>query len=101
MKAPRAAFEHDSGRGTRARLCVGADDTVRVWLNGRVVLEGAGKRGHRQAHRGRWSVEVELAEGLNEVLLKVCQEEGEWGFYFTAEGERVRGVELEELVSGF
>lgn len=91
------------GRGTRARLYVGADDAVKVWLNGRVVLRGAGKHGHRQAHKGRWSTEVELSEGLNEVLLKVAQEEGEWGFYFRVEGEGegVRGVELEELVSGF
>ncbi len=90
-----------SERRTRARLLLGADDTVVVWLNGKLALKRAGKHGHRQAHQNRWSADVELSEGLNEVLLKVVQEKGTWGFYFRVEGGGVRGAELEELVSGF
>ena len=90
-----------SRRGARARLLVGADDALKAWFNGKLVLERAGKRGHRQPHKDRWSTDVKLSEGLNEVLLKVRQEEGAWGFYFRVEGAGVRGAELDELVSGF
>ena len=60
-----------------ARLEVGSDDGVKVWLNGRLVHEFRGPRSHEPLQD---KVPVTLEPGRNTVLLKVVQIDGGWGF---------------------
>jgi hypothetical protein len=60
-----------------ARLEVGSDDAVKVWLNGRLVHQFRGVRGH-EALQDR--LPVTLDAGWNTVRLKVVQGDGGWGF---------------------
>ena len=57
---------------------VGSDDDIKVWLNSKLVLsKGVG----RFAAMDQDIVPVSLKSGRNEVLLKVCNRDGSWGFY--------------------
>ncbi len=57
---------------------VGSDDDIKVWLNGRLVLS---KNIGRFAAMDQDIVSVSLKSGRNEILLKVCNRDGSWGFY--------------------
>ena len=55
-----------------------SDDQGKVWLNGVEVYA------HTKSHSveiDRYTVPVTLKQGKNSILVKVCQEEGGWGFY--------------------
>ena len=55
-----------------------SDDQGKVWLNGREV------HAHTHAHSAtidRYIIPVTLKPGENSILVKVCEEEGGWGFY--------------------
>lgn len=58
---------------------VGADDTIKVWFNDQVVIE---RDIYRQAVIDQEVVPVWLGRGWNKILVKVCQKEDTWGFYF-------------------
>jgi hypothetical protein len=60
-----------------ARLEIGSDDGVKVWLNGKVVHAANVNRALTVAED---KVDVTLSAGWNEVLLKVMQGGGDWGF---------------------
>jgi hypothetical protein len=63
----------------KAMLSAGSDDGGKTWINGHEVLNVPGSR---SAKPGQDRVAVELTEGWNEVLVKVTQSHGGWGFYF-------------------
>jgi len=58
-------------------LGIGSDDGVRLWLNGKIVHENDTARGHR-AHSD--TVSVQLAAGVNRLLVKIDNYRGGWGF---------------------
>jgi uroporphyrinogen decarboxylase len=60
-------------------LELGSDDGLQVWLNGEQVWY---KDAYRVAAPRQDLVPVHLRQGWNQVLLKISQAEGEWGFYF-------------------
>ncbi len=60
-----------------ARLEVGSDDGVKVWLNGKVVHEFKEVRGHTPFQD---KVPVELPAGWSTLMLKVTQGSGDWAF---------------------
>jgi HEAT repeat protein len=60
-----------------ARLELGSDDAIKVWLNGRLVHENYT---HRSAAPRQDIAKVKLQEGWNELLLKVVNHEGGWTF---------------------
>ena len=60
-------------------LAVGSDDDSKVWINRTLVLAGH-SRGY--ASPGEFVAPARLAAGWNEVLVKITQTLGEWGFYF-------------------
>jgi len=72
-----------------ARLDVGSDDGVKVWLNGALVHEFKGSRSHTPLQD---QVPVQLVGGWNTLLLKVVQISGQWGFSCA-----VRGTDGEAL----
>jgi len=63
----------------KAIISAGSDDGVKMWINGKMVLASDA---HRGAAPGQEKVPVDLKEGWNEVLLKITQGDGGWGFYF-------------------
>jgi len=58
---------------------VGADDAVKVWFNDQIVIE---RDIYRQAVIDQEVVPVWLGRGWNKILVKVCEKEDTWGFYF-------------------
>jgi len=55
-----------------------SDDQGKVWLNGEEVFT------HTKTHSAeidRYIIPITLKQGKNSILVKVCQEEGGWGFY--------------------
>jgi hypothetical protein len=60
-------------------LELGSDDGLRAWWNGEEIWT---KDAYRAAAPAQDLVPVHVREGENQVLLKVGQAEGDWGFYF-------------------
>jgi len=64
-----------SDKEQKARLEIGSDDGIKVWLNGQVVHAN---NVIRAVAPGQDNVEVTLKQGWNQLLLKVTQGGGEW-----------------------
>ena len=62
---------------SRAKLLLGSDDGIAVWLNGREVWRNDIQRGHTARAD---QAEVTLNQGWNRLLLKISQFEGGWQF---------------------
>jgi HEAT repeat protein len=60
-----------------ARLELGSDDSIKVWLNGKLVHANYANRGMGPRQD---LVNVKLRKGANELLLKVVDNEGGWAF---------------------
>ncbi|HAJ33387.1 MAG TPA: hypothetical protein DCK79_08445 [Candidatus Atribacteria bacterium] len=84
-----------SPREGAAIFKVGADDAVKVWFNDEVVIE---QDIYRTAVIDQEAVPVWLSEGWNKILVKVCEKEDTWGFYFRItdiEGELIEGLKYD------
>ena len=73
-----------SPSGQAARLQLGSDDGVKVWLNGKLVHA---KNVARGVSPDEDKVNVALQEGTNELLLKVTNGAGDWGAIVRFVGE--------------
>ncbi|MBN2445684.1 MAG: HEAT repeat domain-containing protein [Phycisphaerae bacterium] len=62
---------------TKARLRAGSDDGLKIWLNGVVVHTAKVARG---LTCGSDTVDVDLNQGWNTLMLKITQGNGGWGF---------------------
>ena len=72
-----------SSAGPRdAVLLTGSDDTLRVWLNGELVLE---RLTARAAQPDDDRTPVKLRAGENTLLVEVGTGDGGWGFYLRLE----------------
>ena len=67
-----------------ARLIVGSDDGVAVWVNRREVFRHHIQRGFCSREE---TIAIDLREGENEVLVKVGQAEAGWMFALHIEDE--------------
>lgn len=67
-------------RAENVQFGVGSNDGVRVWVNGRLVLD---RQVGRRAQVNDDIITVPLQQGENEILVKVDQLKRGWGFYFT------------------
>ena len=70
------AFE--SPRAFKLTLSFGSDDTLSVFFNGKRLFHEAYVRA---AEPDQDLVDVEVREGRNELLVKICQEGGNWAAY--------------------
>ncbi|MBN2406378.1 MAG: discoidin domain-containing protein [Elusimicrobia bacterium] len=61
----------------KAKLKVGSDDGIKIWLNGRVILSNDVKRG---VVIDNDTLNILLEKGVNRLLIKVNDEYGGWGF---------------------
>ena len=66
-------------RSREANLLVGSDDGVIVWLDGKEVHNNAGASRAVSVDEDKIR-NVQIAEGPNQLLLKVAQGGGDWGF---------------------
>ena len=64
-------------KATEAIFGIGSDDAVKVWVNGKLVHSNNASRPLRKAED---TVKVSLLKGQNQVLVKVVQYAGNWGF---------------------
>lgn len=65
---------------------------MKGWLNGKLIVLDSGSHG---AIPGQIEAPVDLKEGWNEVLLKIPQGMGGWGFYFDlvdSDGKLLQGL---------
>lgn len=69
----------DTVSGGLLPVSMGSDDTLCVWLNGREVLA---QNVTRTAAPDQAKLTLALKPGRNDLLLKICQTDAEWGFYF-------------------
>jgi CubicO group peptidase (beta-lactamase class C family) len=74
-----AAATIDSPAAKTHLVGLGSDDAVRVWLNGELVHENATPRAVAPDDD---VFPIKLKKGANQLLLKVLNDEGEWGFTF-------------------
>lgn len=63
----------------KALLVAGSDDGAKIWINGQNVISN---NAARAANPGDEQKEIDLKEGWNEILFKVTQGGGDWGYYF-------------------
>jgi putative membrane-bound dehydrogenase-like protein len=71
----------------KATLLLGSGDSVRVWLDGRLVHEN---QAARSARPDEDRVTVTLKPGWNRVLVKVVKGAGDYGLYLRFAGEGLR-----------
>jgi pimeloyl-ACP methyl ester carboxylesterase len=64
-------------RAGTARLCIGSDESIRVWVNGTLVLD---TRSTRPLTFDEDQVDVEMEAGDNALLVKLEQRRGPWSF---------------------
>src|SRR5579872_1774561 len=68
----------DSAKAFKLRLSLGSDDTLSVFFNGKRLLH---EPYFRAAAADQDFVDVSVKEGKNELLIKICQEGGDWAAY--------------------
>jgi HEAT repeat protein len=84
-----------SPKGQKARLELGSDDGVKVWLNGQLVHANNVERG---AEPGQDRADVTLIEGRNLVLVKLTQGGGQWALCMRLrgpDGAKLDGLKVE------
>jgi len=81
-----------SDKEQTARLEIGSDDGIKVWLNGQLVHANNATRG---VNPGEDKAEVTLKQGWNLLLLKLTQGGGEWAV--CARLRKTDGSKLEGL----
>ena len=72
----------NSPREQQTKLFVGADDDVKVWLNGQLVHERLGDRWDPRAINYKDIAPVTLNEGVNVLLVAVENRWGDWTGFF-------------------
>ncbi len=63
----------------KAWMTAGSDDGAKIWINNKNIISNDAARA---ANPGDEQKEVDLKEGWNEILLKITQGGGDWGYYF-------------------
>lgn len=77
----------ESKQDGKIKIGIGSNDGVRLWVNGNVVLSN---QIARKAEPNQDIIIVNLKKGKNDILIKIDQTGGGWGFYFTLmEGEEI------------
>lgn len=91
--------EIDVERDMEVQASFGSDDTLTVWLNGqRLIAQNV----YRAPAPDQDFAKLSLKKGKNKLLLKVCQGEGGYAFYFAAkEPESAGGSPFQDVSEKF
>ena len=83
----------ESDRDQNYLLSLGSDDTIKIWVNDRLVFS---KYVHRPLRRADDVIQLPVSKGKNKILVKVTNGYGPWGFFadiggysLTASAERL------------
>ncbi|MCY4553314.1 MAG: hypothetical protein OXC79_06535 [Candidatus Poribacteria bacterium] len=83
----------ESDRDQNYLLSLGSDDTIKIWVNDRLVFS---KYIHRPLRRADDVIQLPVSKGRNKILVKVTNGYGPWGFFadiggysLTASAERL------------
>ena len=68
----------DSDRDQNYLLSLGSDDTIKIWVNDRLVFS---KYVHRPLRRADDVIQLPISKGRNKILVKVTNGYGPWGFF--------------------
>jgi len=71
------------------QIWAGSDDSIKIWLNGRIVHSN---RRDRAVRPDEDKLDVKLKQGWNDLMVKIGQGNGEWGFclrFRTRDGGKV------------
>ena len=68
----------DSDRDQNYLLSLGSDDTIKIWVNDRLVFS---KYVHRPLRRADDVIQLPVSKGRNKILVKVTNGYGPWGFF--------------------
>ena len=73
-----ALYTYESDKAQEATMKTGSDDSIKVWINGKVVFKNAVNRG-----RGMWQDEfgIDLKQGDNLIMVKISEAGGGWGMH--------------------
>jgi hypothetical protein len=80
-----ALAEVESSAATSVIVGVGSDDAAKLWLNGKLVHQNWI---HRPLQKDQDLVLLELRQGRNQLLMKIQNGLGDWGFACRALGPR-------------
>ncbi len=67
-----------SDRDQKYMLSLGSDDTIKVWVNDKLIFS---KYVHRPLQRGDDVIELPVTKGSNKILFKITNGSGPWGFF--------------------
>jgi hypothetical protein len=71
----------ETDRAAELPVSFGSDDTLTVWLDGKkIVSDGS----HRGAAPDQNLATLKLTAGKHDLLMKICNGDGDFGFYFSA-----------------
>ncbi len=68
----------ESDRDQNYLLSLGSDDTIKIWVNDRLVFS---KYVHRPLRRADDVIQLPVSKGKNKILVKVTNGYGPWGFF--------------------
>jgi len=88
--------ELDLGGTAELPVSLGSDDTLTVWLNGKKIHE---ENVYRACTPDEVKLTLRLQPGKNALLLKICQGDGDFAFYYAAKAPTVVGPPMFEDVS--
>jgi hypothetical protein len=75
------------------KILAGSDDSLRIWVNGKRVIEFLGVR-HAQPDENE--AKVVLKPGVNQVLVEVARTKNMWGLYFRLQDENGNDLRLSD-----
>ena len=73
--------EIEAARATDLPISLGSDDTLTVWHNGQKLLA---ENVYRACAPDQNQLTLKLRPGKNTLLMKICQGDGDWSYYFKA-----------------
>ncbi|MYC77877.1 hypothetical protein F4X10_19095 [Candidatus Poribacteria bacterium] len=68
----------ESDRDQNYLLSLGSDDTIKIWVNDKLVFS---KYVHRPLRRADDVIQLPISKGKNKILVKVTNGYGPWGFF--------------------
>ena len=85
----------ESNRDQNYLLSLGSDDTIKIWVNDKLVFS---KYVHRALRRADDVIQLPVSKGRNKILVKITNGYGPWGFFADIGGYSIT-VSAESLKS--
>ena len=84
-----------AGGDTTLSFSLGSDDGIKVWFDGKLVLQHDASRG---VEPDQETLELPVSRGNHRLLLKINNGQGPWGFYFERIDHETRTIASAEII---